>query len=193
MIINFCQQIVYIKSKLQQYSGITYRLRNFFNLRAANNFYYACVYSVLKYCICVWGGIFNDTNRGAPLQKLQSKIVSNLFSRFHVSNGCIFKKSRILKLAEIHRFNVAVYMFKIIKLGECQHLSRLLEIVYPNHTYGTRNIDKLILPLPRINSVRINFEYQFLKLWNEVPNYMKDITSLRRFKKEYFNYLIEFY
>ena len=82
--LNFNSQVDYINSRLQPNSGITYRLRFFFNLRAANNFYYACVYSVLKYCICVWGGIFHDSNKGTSLQKLQAKIVANLFSRFHV-------------------------------------------------------------------------------------------------------------
>ena len=45
------------RSKLVQFSGMSYRLKHFLNRTAANNLFYGCIYSVMKYFIVVWGGV----------------------------------------------------------------------------------------------------------------------------------------
>ena len=73
--LKFHTHIDHLKSKLQQYAGITYRLHRYFNDSAAKNLYYSCVFSAVKYCICVWGGVLQCTTRGAPLVRLHDRII----------------------------------------------------------------------------------------------------------------------
>ena len=43
-----------LKTRLNRLCGISYRLKNHFNLQTARMMYYSCVYSVATYCIAVW-------------------------------------------------------------------------------------------------------------------------------------------
>ena len=74
--------------------GISYKLGNLMNKVAAKNFYYSCVYSVLSYCICVWGGVITCTQRCEPLARLQAKIVKNVFSRHYPNSIMSFQVCR---------------------------------------------------------------------------------------------------
>ena len=71
----------YIKAKLSQFCGVTYRLKNYFTPKAAKNMYYACIYSFITYCVTVWGGVLCCTAKAAHLQNYHNRIVMNLFSK----------------------------------------------------------------------------------------------------------------
>ena len=51
----------YIKSKLSQLCGVSFRVSKFLNYGAASNRYNLCMYSVVTYCIGVWGGVSQCT------------------------------------------------------------------------------------------------------------------------------------
>ena len=84
-------------------------------------------------------------------------------------------------------------MYKILNSNECPTLSNDMCLDYRNHSHYTRNRHTLIVPFPRVNSVFRNFEYQFIKLWNVLPENITNQSSLRLFKKKLQMYYIEFY
>ena len=51
--LKFNTQLEYVKSRLSQFCGITYRLKRYFTLDVARKFYYSCVYPVITYCVTV--------------------------------------------------------------------------------------------------------------------------------------------
>ena len=62
--IKYHHQISHIESKLRQLRGMTFRIRNYIDKAGARKIYYAMVYSVITYCIAVWGGVLYYTARG---------------------------------------------------------------------------------------------------------------------------------
>ena len=62
-------------------------------------------------------------------------------------------------------------------------------ISYPIHNYLTRNINEILLPFLRVEAIRMNFKYEFVKVWLEVPEYIKCKRSFLQFR----NALSEFY
>ena len=44
---------------------------------------------------------------------------------------------------------------------------------YPSHNYNTRNNTDMLLPYPRVEAIRMNFRYQFVKVWRRIPEYIK--------------------
>ena len=54
--LQFGEHLAYLKSRLSQFCGIARRLQGFMNLGAAKRYYYACIYSIIVYCISLWGG-----------------------------------------------------------------------------------------------------------------------------------------
>ena len=190
--LKFHDQIDYLCCRMSQMCGVTYRLRDNLNLESARNVYYSCIYSVLKYCIGIWGGVLQCTERGARLTALHKRAMKNLFTKF--SHGtCVYKSMKILKLADIHRLHVGLYMYKVIRMNICPTLQSNLALRYPQHGYGTRNRNDPIIPFPRVNCVKINYKYQSVKIWNEIPVFIRDSNSIGIFKKKLIEYFLSLY
>ena len=183
-----------LKSKLSRYSGISYKLSKYFNFNAAKNFYYSCVYSSITYCICAWGGMLHCTAAGSNLKLIHEKIVRNLFSRFFPGGTCIFKSASILKLGDIHKLIVAKYMYNLVKLDECESLDGIIIPVQPSHDYPTRHRYPLVPPPIRLEASRLNFRNQFVCVWNQLPDFVRNSnSSVRSMKKKLFTHFIETY
>ena len=191
--LRYLDHLTSIKSRLAQLCGVTYKLKNLTTLESAKMFYFSCIYSVVTYCIVAWGGVLSNSSAAGAVCKLHSKIATNLFRKFYPGTGCIFKSVKILKLLDIHKFHACVYMFKIIKLNLCPTVSENLRLRYPPHDHSTRNRNNLIPPFPRINTIKFNYEYQFITIWNNIPETIRDSRSVGIFKQELRNYFIETY
>ena len=190
--LKFHDHIEYLCSKMNQMCGVTYRLKDNLNVESAKNLYYSCIYSVLRYCIGIWGGVLQCTERGNRLNNLHKRVTKNLFAKF--SRGtCIFKSMKILKLPDIHRLHVGLYMYRVVRMNACPTLQLNLDLKYPQHNYGTRNRNDPIVPFPRVDCIKINFQYQTIKIWNDLPPVIRDSNSLGIFKKKLIEYALAQY
>ena len=191
--LKYDNHIKFLCNKTSRMCGMAYKLKDHLNMHSAKNMYYACVYSVLVYCICVWGGLLASTRKADRLSHLHAKTVKNLFSKFFNNNNCIFKNMKILKLDDIHKLYAGIYMFRVIKLNQCPTVQANLHISYPNHNYGTRHRNNLLLPFPNVSAVRTNYSYQCKSVWNSIPEGIKSNVTLKRFKRELIDYFISHY
>jgi hypothetical protein len=90
---------VVIKNMSRQ-CGICYRMKHYLTLDIARLYYFSFVYSYIAYGIAVWGGFLVGTQRGQRLQKLQDRILKNLFNKFYpqYSLAMLYKQLNILKI-----------------------------------------------------------------------------------------------
>ena len=191
--IKFSNQISHVKAKLSRMCGVSFRLNRYVNRNVAINMYYSCVYSSVSYCISVWGGVLLCTHRADALIKLHAKIVKNLFTRFSPAGVCLFKTNKILKLPDLYKFRVSIYMYRVMVLNENPTLRRDLFISYPDHQYNTRGSGMLITPFPRVEIIRFSFKYQFVQIWNELPTCIKEQTCFRTFKSSLRSFMLDRY
>ena len=180
-----------MKTKLTQLSGTSYRLRLYFNLQTARKFYFACVYSLVTYCLSVFGGALTSY-RGGLLIKSHEKIVENLF-RHYSPNSCPFKYNGLLKLKDIYKLYASVHMYKVLILQENETVAETLFLEQPSHNYETRHRYAYRTPFPRVNAVRRSFRFEFINIWNEVPVTIQGSSSLKNFKKNITNYYLNMY
>jgi len=152
--------------------------------------YYSCIYSIISYCIIIWGGILQSTRKGLELENIHTKIIENLFAHHINLNECLFKTIKLLKLKDIHILCVGLYMYKIVKLNECPTLQANLDLTQPEHQYNTRSRSNFKLPFPRVENIRVNYKYQFVNIRNKIPNYVKDKNTLNSFKRALKSYLL---
>ena len=143
-----------------------------------------CTLLLRSYCITVWRGVLHFTARGEDLQKLHVSIVRNLFCEFSDPNDCLFRSNSILKLADVYRYCVSVYMYKMLKLDSCPTLLTDLDLRINNHDHNTRNRNNFVPPFPRVDNIRLNFKYTFPIIWNEIPTEIRDAQSLSCFKRK---------
>ena len=191
--LKFQVHIDNVKSKLSRMCDVTYRLRNHVNVSAAKNLYYSCVYSIFSYCIATWGGVMMCTHRCDALLRLQRRILKNLFTKFFPSAPCLFRAVGLLKLPDVYKLRVAIYMYRMLNLNECPTLRNDLELSYPQHNHGTRSSSMLSLPFPRVEVIRMSFKYQFVNVWNSIPSHIQSSPTIGIFKKNVIEFYIEQY
>ena len=191
--LRYGKHIDHLCGKLSRLCGMSFRLKHHLNVKSAKNIYYSCVYSSIKYCIGIYGGILQCNQTGNRLKSLQKRIVRNLFGVFERQDTNLFKKYEILRIEDIHRLTLAIYMYKIIMLNECPTLKDCLDLAYPEHQHSTRNKDKLILPFPRVENLRSNFKYQCPDIWNNIPEHIKNAKTVQSFKKSLISQMLNMY
>ena len=191
--LKYHDQIAHVKSKLRQFRGVSHRISRFIDKKSAKKVYYSMVYSAVSYCIIVWGGIFCYTRRGEELQRLQTAIVRNLFYHFSSNNECIYRANSILKLIDIYKLYVSIYMYKLLKLDLYPTLADDLNLGTNDHIHNTRNRNNLVPPFPRVESIRLSYKYMFPTVWNEIPIHLRDARSLSLFKRGLIQYFLNQY
>ena len=111
--------------------------------------YYSLVYPHLLYGILVWGGA-SDTHL-EPLVVLQKRIIRNLtLSEYRAHTKPLFFKCRILRVDDLYRYAVGVYMFN-------KYASGTLE--YPDHLFNTRSRNNALVSYPRLSQCRKSLTY----------------------------------
>ena len=88
-----------------------------------------------------------------------------------------------------------MYMFKIINFGKYETLHDKLDILHPEHGHLTRSRDneQLLVPFPRVDAIKINFQYQFISIWNSIPINLKTLPTVNSFKKALTQHYVNMY
>ena len=144
--LSWKQHALYISKKIAKTIGILSIARKALNQKTLIQLYFSFIYPYLHYCNLSWGNA-ND-NILWPIfknQKIALRIISNTPWRSSTIPFC--KKNRILRLPDIYKNSVGLFMFKF------KH--ELLPDMFNNfflrnddfHTYPTRNSKKLRPPL----------------------------------------------
>ena len=134
------------------------------------------------------------TQRCRQLQATHARVVAKLFGRYQPGDrGCPFKHMNLLKLVDIYKLRVGVYMYRMIELGEYQQLKASLNLHTAQHDHDTRGHSNLVPPFPRVEIIRMSFLYQFTNVWNQFPSNIRQLDSLRKFKVALNKHLISCY
>ena len=171
-----------ICSKISKTIGVLYRIKNFVPCYVLKQLYFSFIYPYLNYCISVWGSTFSShTNNIFLLQKRAIRVICKKDYFAHTSP--LFYSTKILKLQDIYKFNVAIQFFK----------NRNNLNYDRNHSYLTRSRNTLRTPLCRLTYTQQSVNYQGPLIWNEIPIDIKESRSISTFKYKFKNYLINQY
>ena len=193
--LRYQPQLDSLHGKLSHYCGMSIRLGHLMSIISAKSFYFAFIFSTISYCILVWGGIFNCSVRGDSVLGLQRRIILNLFSKYfpQYSYGMILQELQILKANDMYKLKVGCFMYRLINNDISPSLSNYLNLHSASHGINTRHRNDLIVPFPSVENIRLNFKYQFISVWNLVPQQIKNCQTLSQFKNAYKKYLLSRY
>ena len=192
--LNWKSQISCISKIIKRSIGILSKLRYYVDLSILIKLYYALIYPFLIYGIIIWGNTYHTTIQ--PLSVLQKKAVRIMtFSKFDEHSSPPFKKLNIIKLIDLIKYHISIFMFKF-------H-NQLLPSVYNSyftsveniHSYNSRSTAKkyYYLAKARTNYGLFNIRYQGPKIWNMIENlelnYPHRFTSLKKLKTEFLSIL----
>ena len=177
-----------VARKLDKLSGILYQTRHMLTERALKQIYYALIYPNIIYCQTVWGAAGSTVIK--QVIKSHKRVLRTIVGvGRYAHTDSFYSNLKILKLEDINIFCCALYVFK--------SLNNLIVNRYftsrSNDFYSLRDPDLLRLPAARTTQSQSFISYHGVKVWNSLPQDVRNKTSLHSFKMSLKTYLFNKY
>ena len=105
------------------------------------------------------------------------------FASFSAPSKPLFLELKLLNVYEIYKYQLAVYMYKILNQLVPQLDHHLFKRGNSIHSHDTRFKNDLRKLACRTRMRQITICFQGPKLWNSLPNSIKCLPSLSTFKR----------
>ena len=167
--------------KISKAIGALKRVGPFISVKTALQIYHALIRPYFDYCSSVWGEC--SVTLCDKLQKLQNRA-----ARVTTRSGYDVSAKHLISLRQDNLTKrrkelKATLMFEILNGLAPDYLEDVFSI--RTTKYNVRNLEmKLNLPKPNTNYLKRSFSYSVASLWNNLPNNLRAIESLRFFKRE---------
>lgn len=173
------EQVNCVLTKVNSACCVIRYVRDQLSISSIKIFYYAYVYSIISYSIMFWYHSV-DAQKIFIAQKRIIRTMLNIPRRHSCSQH--FKTLGIMTVPSIYIYNIAVYARKNISF-----FTRNNDIYDEMDTRGGSN---LRIPMHRTTFYEKGPHYNCIRIYNSVPQHIKQIEGLNKFKKELKNYLI---
>ena len=183
---TFIPHITNLMLKLTRVMSLLYRVKDFVPQSTLKTLYNAHVLPHLHYCTPIWCSTY--PTHLLPLFRIQKRfirIITN--SDFYEHTQPLFKDIYTLKLFDINKLEIAVYMYKLLNSEN----TNLLQ--HPNHNYHTRTRQNFRIPKHNLTIFQHSLAYLGPRIWNALPDYIKLKQTLHSFKTQLKRHILEQY
>jgi hypothetical protein len=188
---NWTVHIDHVFSKIVKFTSLFYKLKTVVPKHCLSKLYYAFVFPYINYGVEVYANCSNSALD--KLNKLNNKLLRILLDRNYTTpNIELYRLFNVLPIDLLHEMKLLEIVHKYY-----YHKDLLPEIFqeyflpnYTIHQYNTRN--KLDLHMSAVNSSfgQRRCVFRGSKYWNELPSYLKSISSTFLFKNNIKHYLL---
>ena len=161
------------------------RLRKILPSALLLNIYKTYVQSKIDYGLSIWGCTTEvNLNRVQRIQNLLARIICNNFDYIHSRGIDLVRSLKLQTIRERRDYFLCVLMFKCIHGLAPHYLSNDVTMHVDIHGYDTRSAENMDLYIPRCAKeiYKRSFLYKGSSLWNKLPPWVKESTSLNDFK-----------
>lgn len=179
MNLDWNDHIDYLCGKLRSGCFSMGRLRDEVSSDSLKSVYYAHIYSHIRNNIIFWGNC-TAANRVFILQK---RAIRNIFG-VRLPHSCVslFKKYGVLTMPSIYLYECSMFVKKNPTL-----FKRNCDV----HSHATRNCKKLAVFQHTKSIYEKCPKYCMVHVYNKLPDHIKNEPSLKLFKKNLFNFLLD--
>ena len=185
------KHIEYVYKKILKFVSIFNKLRYKLSLKILKMLYFSFVYPHLLYGV----ELYANTNKSAlkNLIILNNKILRILQHSPHRTHSAVlYKKFNTLPIPDLHTFQLLLLAHKFVhhrqKLPAA--FSQYFVHNYNIHNYNTRSQHDFHLQRLRTSKGQRIIKYKVSRLWNDLPDNLKEIKSLNLFKRDLKNILL---
>ena len=164
------------------------RLRRIFPMNLLLQVYKIYIQPRLDYGITLYGC---STQKNIELvQRVQNHAARLIMGNFDYIN-CreidLVKRLDLYTIRERRDYFLTSLMFKAINGISPHYLSDRIDMHFDIHGYNTREAGSMNVYLPAVHKeiYRNSFLYSGGKLWNELPDFVKNSTNIETFKRNY--------
>ena len=184
------KQIKHVESKVSKGLGILKQLRKIFDNDTLYMIYCTLIFPYIDYCNEIWGNTFSShVQKLSILQKKAMRIIDGL--NYRDSTRGTFVKYKCLKLVDFIRFKTCIHIFKASSNQLPYNLQKRYKKVNEVHRYNTRSCNDLYRAKCKKNLKQNNISISGVKLFNNLPAYIREAKTLRQFKKRLKLYYIQ--
>ena len=161
------------------------RLRKILPSALLLNIYKTYVQSKIDYGLSIWGCTTEvNLNRVQRIQNVLARIICNNFDYIHSRGIDLVRSLKLQTIRERRDYFLCVLMFKCIHGLAPHYLSNDVTMHVDIHGYDTRSAENMDLYIPRCAKeiYKRSFLYKGSSLWNKLPPWVKESTSLNDFK-----------
>ena len=170
-----------MSNKISKNIGILYKLSSYVPKPTLRSVYFSLIYPYLNYCNIVSGNTF--AIHLYPIIKYQKRAVRIICKAPYLAHtDPLFYELKLLKLCDIHKYQVLVYVFKNSNLFSSS-----------THNYSTRNFSNLRSQFRRTVLTSRSLSYLGPKYWNSLDPSLKCTDKLVTFKNNVKSKLISLY
>ena len=195
--LNWKSHITHISPKIIMACGALAKLKNRgIKIDVLKNVFHALVHSYIRYGILIWGTASPSVmNSLQTLMNRAIRIMTNApFGNIDLNPA--YTQLGILKVSKNHSLETAKFHFKSVnnllpvKIGNFFLTSAQQEI---QHSYGLRSRNRIHPPrfLFNSNTGKKSIQYTGSKIWEDMPEDIKNSESYMIFKKSYKKHLLE--
>ena len=162
------------------------RIKHYLPIPTRKLFYSAYILPHMDYCCTVWGNINSSlTESMIKLQKRAARII--LDKGIDTPSKEMFKQLSWMEFPERVTFQKAVMMYKIFNNLTPSYLPNYFKFTSEIHKRSLRSTTENLLHIPKPNTelYRNSLAYSGSKIWNAIPEHIKQCTSVENFKKGY--------
>ena len=179
--LKFDSHLSTIATKLSKIVGIIYKLSFCLPQASLIKLYYCLFYPHILYCNLIWGDTYAiHLNTIELLQKKVVRIITG--SAFLSHTDPLFCSTKILKVSDVHRYLLGIYMYR-----------NLSSFSTANHPYLTRQANDPLINYPRLSQSRHCISFAGPQLWCNIPINIRTSPSLYLFKTSLKNYFLNQY
>jgi hypothetical protein len=181
-----------IERKLSSSVGVLRRVRYKINLKTACMLYDILILPYLNYCNIVWASTYK-TNLG-KIHILQKKALRSIALVSSTARSMpLFYRYQKLSIYDVHLMHLATFMYSLQNHLLPESTRNYINVVPKPHNHSTRLCKKMYIPFARLSTSIFSLHIMGPKIWNEIPESLKDSSSLVLFKNAYAIYLLQRY
>ena len=173
MVIDECMtwdsHINKIACKISRVNGVLSRLKRFVPSEILKIIYNALILPHLNYGILLWG---KNIHR---IQKLQKWAVRSItLSKYNAHTDPLFIKLKLLKIQDIYSLCLLKFYHKYKQNVLPNYFSGMFDVVYPSHTYATRQRSQPVMAGCRTKLAEASIRFSLLPAISKIN---KNITT----------------
>ena len=190
--LNWDDHILQLCKTMNYYVHVLRRLNKIFPKQLLLKIYKSYVQSKLDYGLSIWGCTTEgNLDRVQRTQNFCAGIICKKYDYINTRGIDLVNSLKIQTIRQRRDYFLSVLMFRDIHGLAPHYLCNDVTMIVDVHGYNTRSSENMNLYVPKYTKEisKRNFAYKGSMLWNDLPDGVKESSSLDAFKSNYCFYI----
>ena len=187
--LNFDKHIDYVCKNVTSKISLLCKIKQYLPLQTRKLYYNAYILPVLDYCMTIWGSASKKhLDRLLKLQKRAARIILDMPP--DAPSIPLFEKLGWLSIYERSHYNKAIILYKSINGLTPTYITNLFQF-NSLENYNVRSVSNNNMLIKRHNTKTFekSLQYNGPRIWNPLPQSIKNSSSLPSFKNAISKYI----